>query len=231
MPTTILPATTPQDFHAISSLENRVFYYDPFTVVAFGPTRASEDNIAKRAQGLAKKPRNEGGREVVMMAMDEKAVVIGGAAWSFIVAGGKEVGKEADGRKEEMEEGDVSWGFGANVRFCEDVFLAADEHMLRSCEGRGYAKLSTIIVAPEHQRRGIGSQLLEQGLREVDEAGLQCVLAASKEGLELYKRFGFVEYETMSLKLWEYKGGGGLGEDHHVVMHRPAKERVQNAAL
>ncbi len=80
-----------------------------------------------------------------------------------------------------------------------------------------------LIVKPECQRQGIGSKLLEQGLREVDEAGLQCVLAASKEGLGLYRKFGFVEFETMKLKYWEYDGGEGLGIDDHVVMHRPAR--------
>lgn len=86
-------------------------------------------------------------------------------------------------------------------------------------------ELSTLIVAPECQRQGIGSKLLEQGLQQVDEAGLQCVLAASKEGLGLYKKFGFVEFETMVLKLWEYEGGERFGMDNHVVMQRPARKR------
>lgn len=51
------------------------------------------------------------------------------------------------------------------------------------------------------------------------------MLAASKEGLGLYKKFGFVEFETMVLKLWEYEGGEGFSMNNHVVMHRPARKR------
>lgn len=47
------------------------------------------------------------------------------------------------------------------------------------------------------------------------------MLASSKEGLGLYKRFGFVEFEKMRLRLWEYEGGEGFEGDDHVIMWRP----------
>lgn len=86
-------------------------------------------------------------------------------------------------------------------------------------------ELSTLVISPSHQRRGIGSMLLEAGLREVDSFGLQCVLAASPEGEGLYKRFGFTEFEVMTLNLWEYAGGEGLGPARHCVMHRPVQSK------
>jgi hypothetical protein len=64
--------------------------------------------------------------------------------------------------------------------------------------------------------------LLEDGLREVDALGLQAVLGASPEGLGLYKKYGFVDYEVMDFNLWEYEGGEGMGVARHVIMHRPA---------
>jgi ribosomal protein S18 acetylase RimI-like enzyme len=78
-------------------------------------------------------------------------------------------------------------------------------------------------VSPECQRQGIGSILLEDGLKEADELGLQSVLGASTEGLGLYKKHGFVEFKQMSLNLWEYEGGEGMGVVDHCIMHRPAK--------
>lgn len=51
------------------------------------------------------------------------------------------------------------------------------------------------------------------------------MLAASNEGLELYKRWGFVESERMVLQLGIYEGGKGMEDEAHVVMHRPAKEK------
>lgn len=76
---------------------------------------------------------------------------MGAAAWSFVlnrvqndrdVGELKEVneGKEGEiGEREGKEGGKDSWGIGANVKFCEDVFIVADEHMLRSCSGKDYA--------------------------------------------------------------------------------------------
>jgi ribosomal protein S18 acetylase RimI-like enzyme len=87
------------------------------------------------------------------------------------------------------------------------------------------AELNTLVVSPKCQRMGIGTKLLEEGLREVDEAGLQAVLGASPDGEGLYKKFGFKEFEIMDIKLWEYEGGEECGIARHVVMHRPAKKR------
>jgi predicted N-acetyltransferase YhbS len=88
-------------------------------------------------------------------------------------------------------------------------------HSYSHCEQRKEltsAELYVLLVSPDHQRQGIGSLLLAEGLKEVDELGLQCVLGASPEGEELYKRFGFEEYEVMHLRLWEYEGGEGMDE-------------------
>jgi len=57
--------------------------------------------------------------------------------------------------------------------------------------------------------------LLTEGLKEVDALGLQCVLGASPEGEELYKRFGFEEVAAKDLKLEEYEGGEGMGVARH----------------
>jgi len=63
--------------------------------------------------------------------------------------------------------------------------------------------------------------LLEDGLREADTRALQTVLGASQAGLGLYKKHGFVVFESMSFNLWEYEGGEGMGVAQHVIMHRP----------
>lgn len=82
--------------------------------------------------------------------------------------------------------------------------------------------MGVLIVSPQHQRKGIGALLLEDGLREADVQGLQVVLGASPEGIGLYRKYGFVDFEVMDLNLWEYEGGEGMGIARHVVMHRPS---------
>lgn len=69
--------------------------------------------------------------------------------------------------------------------------------------------------------------MLGEGLRAVDEEGLQAVLGASPEGVGLYRKFGFVETRTTEWKLWEYEGGEGMGRTKHVVMWRPSREEKE----
>jgi predicted N-acetyltransferase YhbS len=47
-------------------------------------------------------------------------------------------------------------------------------------------------VHPDHQRRGVGSVLLEYGVRKADELGIECFVEATDEGMGLYKKFGFM---------------------------------------
>lgn len=84
-------------------------------------------------------------------------------------------------------------------------------------------ELGVLVVDPCRQRQGIGSKLLEHGLKEVDKRGLQCVLGASEAGVGLYRKFRFVDYEMMYIDLEKY-GGVGLGTDEHVLMNRPARK-------
>lgn len=79
-----------------------------------------------------------------------------------------------------------------------------------------------LAVLPECQRMGLGAMMLEEGLREADRRGLQSILGASPYGIGLYRRHGYVDFEAMELKLWEYERGKGMGLAKHVVMHRPA---------
>lgn len=246
-PITLLPASAP-DFYPIAALEAHVFYSEEFSAVAFGPTRDSRENLLLREKTLASQPKEKGSKNVITKAVILKESgeeeLVGAAGWSFhltredgVVNG--EIGEEGigDGEGEKKENG---WGEGANVKLCEDVFLGAEKHIARSTEGRNYAsefyspfpsshprltdgiELNTLVVSPEYQRRGIGKLLIEDGLKEADRLGLQAVLGASKEGLGLYKKHGFTEFEVMEVRLWEYEGGEGMGLDRHVVMHRPA---------
>lgn len=241
----------PTDLYAIGALECLTFYDEPFSAVAFGPTRDSVKNLTLCAQDRAKPPKRKGQTNRVVKAVSVieqgKEEIVGAAMWFFVV-GRKEgdddllaVDKE---EKEKDEENPGGWGKGANVKFCEEIFGRGDESMWRSCEGGDYAsksilclirlfhaqthpELSSLVVHPSCQRRGIGTQLLELFLKEADELGLQAVLGASKEGRGLYKRYGFVDFEIMELRMWEWEGGEDMQGvvEEHVIMHRPARAK------
>lgn len=102
-----------------------------------------------------------------VLAEGDGETIVGAAQWRFVVGreregvAGVSAGAGEDGnpeKKEEaigkLEEGDETekkdaWGIGANVKFCEDVFLVADEHMIRSTQGRDYAsEFSNYLTIP-----------------------------------------------------------------------------------
>jgi hypothetical protein len=64
--------------------------------------------------------------------VEGKKEIVGPAGWSF-VTGRKE------GEGEEKGEEPIDQGEGANMRFCEGMFLVADKHMLRRTGGGDYA--------------------------------------------------------------------------------------------
>jgi len=153
-------------------------------------------------------------------------------------------GEETYEKKDVGGEEKNPWGPGANISFCEDVLGKGDVYMARATEGWDYAsespgftsssplnhlkkrpgscktELTTLVVSPSQQRRGIGTLLFEAFLAETDEAGLQAVLGASPEGIELYRRHGFVDFETMEIELGEYEGGKEMEAVRHVIMYR-----------
>jgi putative acetyltransferase len=57
-------------------------------------------------------------------------------------------------------------------------------------QGMRAVGLGPIAVLPEFQRQGIGSRLIEEGLRRCRDAGFDCVFVLGHS--EYYPRFGFV---------------------------------------
>jgi predicted N-acetyltransferase YhbS len=50
-----------------------------------------------------------------------------------------------------------------------------------------------MVTHPDYQRRGCGSTLVSWGCDLADENGVGAFVDASKEGIPLYERFGFVD--------------------------------------
>jgi putative acetyltransferase len=59
-----------------------------------------------------------------------------------------------------------------------------------------------MAVLPEHQRQGIGSQLVEAGNRRLRQAGCPCILVVGHA--DYYPRFGFRPAHTLGIQCqWE----------------------------
>ena len=66
--------------------------------------------------------------------------------------------------------------------------------------------MAILTVIPEAQRRGVGSALLREGLKEADRRGLPSFIEASPAGLGLYKKFGWEEKLKTTVNLKDYGG-------------------------
>lgn len=59
-------------------------------------------------------------------------------------------------------------------------------------------------VAPGHQRKGIGTQLLEGVLEEVDKRGGKMYVKSSAMGKGLYAKFGWKSFGECSIDLSQF---------------------------
>ena len=75
--------------------------------------------------------------------------------------------------------------------------------------------LSLICVHPDFQRRGLGKDLVQWGLRQAADLGLSVHLEASPEGLPLYQSLCFEVVETLVVRADQWDGGS---ERQYVVM-------------
>lgn len=80
--------------------------------------------------------------------------------------------------------------------------------------------LQILVTVPEFQGRGVGTLLLQEGLRMADQAGLPAWLEASAKGRRLYRKLGFNDVEDIVIDLSEY---GGEGIETTVCMLRPVR--------
>ncbi|RAO66351.1 uncharacterized protein BHQ10_002363 [Talaromyces amestolkiae] len=70
--------------------------------------------------------------------------------------------------------------------------------------------LGVLVVHPNHQKRGIGRQLLQWGLDEADRLGLVTYLEASTDGVRLYESAGFEKLKDVFMNLRPFGAKGDL---------------------
>lgn len=58
-----------------------------------------------------------------------------------------------------------------------------------------------LATHPSHHRRGLGSRILLEGLRCADRDGAKSYIEASRPGVELYKRHGWVQVDEVVVDL------------------------------
>lgn len=62
-----------------------------------------------------------------------------------------------------------------------------------------YQDLNIAFTVPEWRRHGAGNLVMEWGFRKADEIGVDSFIEASEKGKFLYKKWGFLHFDTITV--------------------------------
>ena len=79
--------------------------------------------------------------------------------------------------------------------------------------------MNILAVHPDYQRKGLGGRLLEPVLKQADKEGRKTYIEASKKGIGLYKKLGWVEVDEMLIDTRPH--GGDIIERTAFMMRDP----------
>ena len=123
---------------------------------------------------------------IFLKAVDAGDQIIGMAKWNFyhgcipdssMVEGGMADFGDDDHERE-------------YVTALNDKYLSERHAAIKETNGR-LASLDILATDPAHQGRGVGSALMDWGIRKADELGVDAVVESSVSGRKLYEQKGF----------------------------------------
>lgn len=125
------------------------------------------------------------------------------------------------GQQAEKEKLDLTRSYreGTNVGLYNRFFAELDATRTKHCDGEKDYFLHILVVSPEHQRRGLGTMLIEEGLRNADKDSARAYVEASAKGLQLYKRHGWRKIDFIEIDMTAH-GGNGIAREE-LLMREP----------
>ncbi|KAJ5604819.1 hypothetical protein N7510_009973 [Penicillium lagena] len=217
----ILPAEE-TDFPELAQVEQMAFDHDDkgneessVMHIMFGSFNAQSQ--ASRCEELSHDtqtdPTLEIYKAVVCDGSSERGKVAGWAQWHYYLEP-----KQVDHWKNK------DWSWTRNPDASNEFFGAIETARNIHMSGQRFALLAILVTLPEYQGQGIGSSLIEYGLREGSKRGLtQAWLEASRKGYSLYRKFGFEDVDTIQIDLIQY---GGVGKSDFICMRKSCTDLV-----
>ena len=214
LPVTVLPiAATAKEIEEMQEVNKRAFGADPLIEFCFNrpniPRTPKEEHIAKHLERMASP---EWIFHKAVDASTPDGPMLGVAAWYIV-------------ENPHTTTQNIPWGDPTpEVHLeCYDASLGVlrrwrQKHFEE--RDQPFVYMALLTVSPEAQRRGVGSALLREGLKEVDRRGWPAFIEASPFGLGLYKKFGWVETAKSTVNLKDF--GGEDVECVAVGLVRPA---------
>ena len=213
----ISPYLTNADFSGFANAETKAFQMTPLARVLRPPPPdpnmpkdpSKKDGNDIRAASLLNVAITDPTARFVKAFIPETYQMIGWAKWNFYLD-----------PSNPPQPNPIEWPPGPNLALVDHIMEALyrprDSHM----RGKSYFFMHILAVLPEYQRKGIGRKMLEWGLKQADELGVECWIDASPAGLGLYKQCGWKEVNSFTIDLEPY--GGKPGEKEvNVQLIRP----------
>lgn len=94
---------------------------------------------------------------------------------------------------------------------------------------RPHYYLEMLGTLPEHQGRGAGSLMMKWGVELADREGMDAYLESSPKGVGVYRKFGFVEQDEVTVNVeayGEYKNLCMVRKPTTGAQHNSAPEKI-----
>ncbi|MCJ1315549.1 hypothetical protein MMC15_000869 [Xylographa vitiligo] len=220
-PFAICPCTA-ADGPTLGRLNVRAFWTDP-TWVLLWRGRTADDVARQGARRGARNLLTDRAHRRHQKAVDVRSgAAVGFARWVLPSAGAgaaavpdpdarwpdarvPAVGKERE-EEAEREYAEADWSFDDGLAELDEPVAEMKDRLMGR---KGYLLLDHLAVLPEFRGRGIGTMLVESGIREAEKMGLDVFVLGMKAGLGVYRRVGF---ELLDKIIQDDSRFGGKGE-------------------
>jgi len=121
---------------------------------------------------------------------------------------------------------------GANGPFLDEFFGKLIAGRKKYIVEENMYFLNILAVHPQYQRRGLGSRLIEPVLALADAEGRRTYIEASRKGVRLYERYGWVRVDAVVMDTRPF--GGESLEETVLLLREPrqlADENVEAKAV
>ncbi|EKG14884.1 hypothetical protein MPH_07924 [Macrophomina phaseolina MS6] len=209
------------DFPAMTQLLHKAYYSTTGISALLYLTPPSQESLDKTTQVRLRAFREDPSVHFIKATDPETGELIACARWDIFKHARSDEDVE---RKAAITEDDLIPEFNVDVH--EALFGPLRRTHKEIMGKRPHASLVTLVTDPDHGRRGAGGLLVQWGLDQADELGLDTYLDASPMGKGLYQKNGFEIVKDIPFDLAKF---GGEGVVSHVCMLRrpgPSKRKI-----